>query len=127
MTDWKKLKSAALEWGLFFGIVNWLLATAITNDFTSAAVWGIIISRVITGVLVAVLPWNTIRWLRGAVYGLAVNLAFAALSLLPLGSFFSSWQIGFTLMLITGIAAGILLEIAMRHREKQTAAQDSVS
>ncbi|MBN2416158.1 hypothetical protein JXO52_09965 [bacterium] len=125
MIDWKKMKSAALEWGLFFGIVTWLFATAITNEFTSAAVWGMIISRVVMGAVTAVIAWTVPWWIRGAVTGIGVNLLFAALSALPSGSFFDGWRVGFTLMLVTGIVAGILLELAMLHREKQLAAHTS--
>lgn len=125
MIDWKKMKSAALEWGLFFGIVTWLFSTAITNDYTSAAVWGMIVSRIVMGAVTAMVAWSVPWWIRGAVTGLGINLIFAALSRLPLGSFFDGWRVGLTLMLVTGILAGILLELAMLHREKQLATQSS--
>jgi len=125
MIDWKKIKSAALEWGLFFGIITWLFATAITNEFTSAAVWGMIVSRILMGAVTALIAWDIPWWIRGAVTGLGVNLLFTGISYLPSGSFFDGWRIGLPLMLITGILAGILLELAMLHREKQLAAQQS--
>jgi len=125
MLDWKKIKFAALEYGLFFGILSWLFATAITNEMTSANVWGIILSRILTGVLVAALNWEITWWIRGAIFGAAVNTLFWLLSLLPLGPFFAGWRIGFSLIMISGIIFGILLELAVKHREKQLAALQS--
>ena len=125
MIDWKKIKSAALEWGLFFGVVTWLFATAITNEMSAATVWGMVISRMLTGVIIAVISWETAWWIRGAVIGAGVNIFFWILSVLPLGSFFDGWQIGLSLMLVTGVISGVLLELAMKHRDKQLAAMES--
>lgn len=124
MIDWRKTRSA-FEWGLFFGIVTWLLATAITNDISSAGVWGIIFSRIITGLAIVLIPWRTVWYIRGAVWGAAVNVLFYLLSLLPLSGFFTGWRIGMPLMLISGILIGVFLELALKHREKQLTAQET--
>jgi hypothetical protein len=116
--DWKKIISAC-EWGLFFGIVTWLMATGITNDITSAGVWGIIFSRILTGLVIATVPLRLTWWIRGIIWGTAVNLFFVLLVRLPLGDFTFGWKIGWHLMVVSGAAIGVLLEIALRYREKQ--------
>ena len=121
MNLWSRIK-CSLEWGLFYGIVTWLLTTTITNDIPAIGIWAMIISRMGTGVLLVLIPLSARKWISGAVWGAGVNCAFGLLALLPAGggydSFFFGWQRGFLLVLISGIIMGGLIEHAVRHREK---------
>jgi len=117
MTRWKRIKSA-LEWGLFYGIITWLAATAITNRISAAGVWGILLSRMLMGFLLGYFTLKMPWWLQGILAGIVVNAVFGILSLLPgvIKSFFYGWIIGFWLMLISGMIIGVLIMISLRRR-----------
>ncbi|MCK5146515.1 hypothetical protein KAR48_07140 [bacterium] len=125
MRDWNKIK-AGLEWGLFYGIVTWLVFTALTNKTPALGIWGMILSRLIIGVLAAVVVWEKPWWIRGLTWGLAGHLPLGVLSLIPLGriwdQFFFGWTQSWILMLITALIMGVLTELSMIHREKSEAA-----
>lgn len=128
MKDWRKIKSGA-EWGLFYGIITWLAFTALTNHIPALGIWGMIVSRIVIGVLSAWLIWDKAWWLRGLVWGVAGHVPFALLALIPLGgayrSFFFGWHQGWVLMLVTGLIIGVLVELSMRHYDKQEAKASS--
>jgi len=123
--EWPRLKSG-LEWGLFYGIVTWLAFTAITNKIPALAIWGMILSRTLMGALAAGVVWEKPLWMRGVIWGVVGYVPFQLLALLPLGTlwnrFFFGWQTGTLLILITGLIIGILIELSMRHRDRQEAA-----
>lgn len=110
--DWKRVKSAT-EWGFFFGIISWLLATGISNEIPGWGVWGIILSRTLLGFIIGILRWNFPWWKRGLIVGAAVNLPLAFV-IRDLGV---SWRQGFWPYWISGILAGFFLEVALRKRK----------
>ena len=111
MIQWKRVKSAT-EWGFFFGVVSWLLATGISNRIPAAGVWGIILSRTLLGFIVGIVKWEFSWWVRGLVLGAAVNLPLGVLvRLLGVG-----WGQGFWPMLVSGMVFGLLIELGVRHR-----------
>ena len=128
MVHWKRVKSAT-EWGFFFGIVTWLLATGITNDIPAIGIWGIILSRTLMGFIIGYIRWEYAWWARGLIIGGALNIVLSVIVKIPLGDFIQSvgfgWIRGFWMMLITGMAFGVLTELALRHREAQLRAEQS--
>lgn len=114
MIDWKRVKSAS-EWGFFFGIISWLLATGISNKIPGWGVWGIILSRTLLGFIIGILRWEFSWWKRGLIVGAVVNLPLAFLVRF-LGV---SWGQGFWPYWISGIAAGFFLELALRKRKPE--------
>ena len=118
MVQWKRVKSAT-EWGFFYGIVTWLFATGITNKFSSAGVWGIILSRTLMGFIIGVIKWKFPWWARGLIVGVVVNLVFEAIAKIPMEfirRFCFGWTSGFWLMLITGMLFGLLIELPIRPK-----------
>lgn len=111
MSLWKRVKPAA-EWGLFFGVVSWLLATGVTNKMTEPNVWSIVLSRTLAGALLGYLKWESSKWIRGLVIGAAVNLP---VSLWAIGwtDFNFSTAIGF--IWIPGIVCGIATELLFKR------------
>ena len=128
MIDWKRLKSAT-GWGFFFGIVSWLLFTVFPDDIPGITVWGIILSRTLTGVVLGMLHWEIPWWLRGLIVGAVINLFMTGIVQLPLGTFIQnfgkSWVIGIWMMLVTGILSGLLIELALKHRDAHLASAKS--
>lgn len=122
MIQWKRLKSAT-EWGFFFGVVSWLLATGITNKIPTAGVWGIILSRTLMGFIIGYVKWGFPWWARGLIIGAVLNIFLGAIVKIPLGEAVHQigfgWIRGFWLMLITGMVFGLLTELALRHRDNQ--------
>lgn len=120
MTRWNRTRSA-LEWGTFYGACTWLLASGITNKMTGIHVWTIILSRTLTGLIIVLIrqmpvPW----WARGLIAGTAVNI--------PVGLIMNGFPdfgngLGFVYMMITGMIIGVLIELALRHREKELRVQ----
>ena len=121
MTRWRRLKSA-MEWGLFLGIVSWLLATGISNKIPTIGVWGIILSRVLMGFIIGMVRWEFPWWGRGIVIGAALNILLSLIFKIPLGDIVRDigwgWLHGFWLMLISGIVFGICIELALRHKKR---------
>lgn len=116
MTHWNRTR-AALEWSTFFGVCTWLLASGITNKMTGVHVWTLILSRTLMGLLIALAARIPIfRWLRGLFVGIVVNI--------PVGLIVNRFPdfgggLGFIFMMSTGMVAGVLTEMALRHREKE--------
>ncbi|NQT26093.1 hypothetical protein HQ585_12105 [candidate division KSB1 bacterium] len=120
MTHWNRTRSA-LEWSTFFGVCTWLIASGITNKMTGVHVWVIILSRVLMGLMVSFtkqisIPW----WVRGLIVGVVVNI--------PVGLVMNGFPdfgngLGFTYMMVTGAIVGVLIELALLHREKELKAQ----
>ena len=120
MTRWNRTRSA-LEWSTFYGVCTWLLASGITNKMNGAHVWTIILSRTLMGLIIAFvkpieIPW----WMRGLIVGILVNI--------PVGFVVNGFpdfgnMLGFWTMMITGAIIGVLIELALQHREKELLAQ----
>jgi hypothetical protein len=122
MTRWRRVRSAT-EWGFFFGVVTWILASGITNKIPTAGVWGILISRALIGLLAGLVKWDFPWWARGPIWGTAVGILSLLVVRLPLGEgmhhFLFSIEHWFWLMLITGMLIGFIIEWVLRHRELQ--------
>ena len=120
MTIWGKVK-CSLEWGLFLGVITWLLTTTITNEIPALGIWGMIFSRMATGTGLVIRPLVKQKWLNGAVWGGIVNLGMLGLAQVPFGggyaAFVFGWQRAVPLMIISGIIMGALIEQAVYHRE----------
>ena len=115
MIQWKRVKSAA-EWGFFYGVVSWLLATGISNKIPAWGVWGIILSRTLLGFIIGIVRWEFPWWVRGLVLGAIVNLPLSiVVRLLGVG-----WGQGFWPVLMSGIVFGFLIEWALRHRPSKS-------
>lgn len=124
MAHWNRTRSAA-EWGLFFGLCTWLLASGITNKMVEWQVWILVLSRGLIGVIIGLIasvkiPW----WARGAAVGLVLNI--------PLGYLVNTWQdftggLGFWYMLITGVISGVAVEFTLRHKERELAKAEAES
>ena len=85
---------------------------------TGANVWFLILSRSLMGLIMAVwttgIPW----WARGLVVGVVINI--------PAGLIVNRWtafgnNLGLVYMLATGLLIGVMIEVALRHREKEMA------
>jgi hypothetical protein len=113
MIVWKRVKSAS-EWGFFFGVVTWLLASGSTNTFTWKQVWAVIIVRTLMGLAIGILPWKTAWWIRGLVVGAVLNIPFAFVVQTP--GF--GWIKGFWPALISGLVFAVLIELVLKHKEK---------
>ena len=104
MIQWKRVKSA-VEWGLFFGIISWLLATGITNKIPTIGVWGIILSRTLMGFIIGYVKWKIPWWVRGLIIGGGLNLILSLVVKIPLGDVVQRicfiWGRGFWMMMIT--------------------------
>ena len=114
MIQWKRVKSAT-EWGFFFGVISWLLATGISNKIPAWGVWGIILSRTLMGFVIGIVRWEFVWWLRGLILGAAVSLPLAfVVRFLGVG-----WGQGFWPYLVSGIVFGLLLEVALRRKQDE--------
>ena len=126
MTRWRRV-SYLVQWGVFFGLLTWLAATAITNKFPAAGVWGIIVSRMIMGFIIAYFTFKMPWWLRGALVGLIVNLVFGGIAFMVSGdlqNFFFGWVIGFWVMIISGILIGPAMELTLQNKMKAPEEKD---
>ena len=112
--DWKRVRSG-FNWGLFYGIITWLLATGITNKYSNLAVWLIILSRTVMGVVIGLFQWEMKWWLRALIIGAVFNIPLAVLvALLGFG-----WNPWFWPILISGMVFGVLIELGIRFRLHQ--------
>jgi len=115
MIQWKRVKSAA-EWGFFYGVISWLLATGISNKIPTWGVWAIILSRTLLGLILGLVRWEFPWWARGLLLGTAVNLPLAGVvRWLGVG-----WSQGFWPMLVSGIVFGVLIELALKHKPSES-------
>jgi hypothetical protein len=111
MNKGKRIKSA-LGWGIFYGICSWILAWSVSNKISNAGVWGLILIQTLLGLIIGLATWKVPWWLRGLVFGAAVNL--------PVGFYFLHapfvWARGlFWPFVISGILFGVLIELGVRH------------
>jgi len=128
--DMKQVRSA-INWGFFFGIITWLLITAISNAITNIGVRMIVIYGALLGFIIAMVPWKFPWWIRGSIYGAALNGLLGFLIQLPKGEVFQEiafgWSHGFWMMMLSGIVFGFCIELALRHRSKLLSAADFVT
>jgi hypothetical protein len=120
MTHWNRTRSA-LEWSTFFGVCTWLIASGVTNKMMGVHVWTIILSRTLMGLILALMTRISISWwVRGLAVGIVVNIPFG----LVMNGFPDFGNgLGFAYMMATGAIIGVLIELALRHREKEMQAQ----
>lgn len=114
MFEFKRLWSA-IEWGLLYGFITWILGTGFSNRIPGWGVWFIIFDRV----FLAVLIYYTVqlqypRWLKGTVMGTVLSI--------PLGFVAVRWPffnlvIGHVGAIGTGIVSGILMAYSI-HSQK---------
>ncbi len=120
MENWRQVKSGT-EWGLFYGIVSWLLATGISNDIPAIGIWTVIISRTLMGFLTTSVKLEVKWWMKGLIWGVVVNLFIFLLSRISseglIGRICFAWSIGFWMMIATGVIFGILIGITIGYRE----------
>ena len=119
MSKFKFIRSG-IEWGLFYGILTWISFTVITSKTPNAGVWGMIISRVIQGGLSAFFPYQLKWWMRGLIWGAAIQLVFSLGLVLPesgAGLFFYAWKHGYFLMLLSSLVFGVLIEFHLERRK----------
>ena len=114
MVRWKRIRTAT-EWGFFYGIISWLLATGFSNKIPAWGVWGIILSRMIMGCIIGFVRWEMAWWARGLLLGFLINIPMG-LIVVFLGV---RWTIGFIPMLITGMLFGLLIELSLRHKKEE--------
>jgi len=109
--EWRRLRSG-VEWGLFYGIITWLLATGITNEYSNLAVWSIILSRVLMGACLVLIPLNLSWWVKAGIIGLVFNVIMGAV-IAALGYGWNPW---FWPLVISGIIFAILIEFSLKRR-----------
>ncbi len=104
----RRLRSG-VEWGFFYGIITWLLATGITNDYSNLAVWSIILTRTLMGALIVLIQINLIWWIKAGLIGLVYNIIMGiVIAVLGYG-----WNPWFWPLVISGIIIAILIELAL--------------
>ncbi len=109
--EWRRLRSGT-EWGLFYGIITWLLATGITNEYSNVAVWSIIFSRTLMGALIVLIHFNLNWWIRAGIIGLVFNVIMGAV-IAALGYGWNPW---FWPLVISGIIFAVLIEFSLQRR-----------
>lgn len=116
MFDFKRLWSA-IEWGLLYGFITWILGTGFSNRIPGWGVWFIIFDRVFLSVLLYyTVQWRYPRWLKGTIAGivLSIPLAFVAVHW-P----FFNLVIGHVGAIGTGIVSGILMAYSIHSNENE--------
>lgn len=112
MARWQRVKSAC-EWGFFFGIVSWLLATGITNKIPAVGVWGIILSRTLMGFIIGIFKWEFLWWARGLILGAVLNLPLGLVAM----QFGFGWDTGFWPTLVSGMIFAMLIEWILKKKQ----------
>ncbi|MBN2103922.1 hypothetical protein JW835_07760 [bacterium] len=122
MIHFKQLWSA-IEWGLLYGFITWILGTGISNRIPGWGVWLIIFDRVFMAiVLYYCLGLIFPKWLKGIIAGLIFSV--------PLGLVASQWPfftpaIAHCGALGTGLIAGVLMAYFIRLHEPEEADSDN--
>ena len=116
MTRWKRIRSGT-EWGLFFGVISFIIAFSISNKIPTWSIWAIILSRVLLGAVIGYIQYDMQWWLRGGLVGAAVNLPLAYVTV----RFGIALYQGFWPMLVSGIIFGVLLEFVLQHKKEKSA------
>ncbi|MBN1895051.1 hypothetical protein JW906_11170 [bacterium] len=115
MTRMKRIRSAT-EWGLFFGVLSWLLATAVTNRIPGWGVLAIVLGRTITGTLLGIIDSGG-QWIwKGALAGGIIGLPVAWLS--------RSWPEFDTTpaliyIILSAVLSGFFINLVLHKRESQ--------
>ncbi|MFO7888949.1 MAG: hypothetical protein R6V04_01270 [bacterium] len=117
--EWRRLRSGA-EWGLFYGIITWLLATGITNEYSNLAVWSIILSRTLMGVLIVLISFDLMWWVKAGIIGLVFNVIMGIV-IAALGYGWNPW---FWPLVISGIICAILIEFSLKRKYDTVSQQE---
>jgi len=121
MIHWKRVQTGA-EWGLFYGIISWLLAFGFSNQLYKKEVWFIILTRMVSGIILGMIRLPFLWWIKGLLVGLVVSLPLAC-SQVHWPDF--GWTKGFVVTLITGMIVGLLIEMSIRNKyNKKPAAEE---
>jgi hypothetical protein len=119
---------SAINWGFFFGVLTWLLITAISNAIPDIGVRTLVIYGALLGFFIGIIPWEFPWWIRGPFFGAALNSLMGLLARLLHGGFFQEigfgWNHGFWMMMVSGIIFGFCIELALRHRQASMSAAD---
>lgn len=113
----KKLQ-AALELGLLYGLITWILGTGVSNRIPGWGVWLILLDRIVIAyILYRLIGFKQSGWLKGAVVGLVLSfpLGLAAMSW-PFFNSISAWAGA----LGTGVIVGILIAVEIDKHQKKT-------
>ena len=112
MVHWRRLQSGG-EWGLFYGVISWLLSFGFSNQLYQKEVWAIIFSKMLTGILIGLIRMPVVWWLKGLILGCLINipLAFLKVQWPDFG-----WIKGFGVTMVTSMLVGVLIEMALKHR-----------
>jgi hypothetical protein len=117
----RRLRSA-INWGFFFGILTWLLITGISNEITDVGVRAILIYGALLGLIVGVVRWEFPWWIKGVLFGAALNGLLGFIMKLGSAELFPEigfgWIYGFWMMMISGMVFGFGIELALKHWEK---------
>jgi hypothetical protein len=113
MTLWQKVKSSA-GWGLFLGLCDWVLASAIVRKLPGDAVVAIVLVQTALGAALGALRWKAAWWIKGPATGLTVNAPLAAgLRLLR-----PEWGGPLLIpLLLSGTAVGAVLAYLADHKK----------
>ena len=66
---------SAIEWGLLYGFITWILGTGVSNRIPGGGVWFIIFNRVLMAVsLHYLLNVNLPRWFKGILVALIFSI-----------------------------------------------------
>jgi len=109
---WQRIKSSA-GWGLFLGICDWVLASAITRKLPRGAVWAIIAGQVVIGLIAGIEKWKAAWWVKGLAFGLGLNLVLA----FGLAAGLPEWgRPLFIPLLLAGAVVGLISVWVMRKK-----------
>jgi len=120
MIRFKQLWSA-IEWGLLYGFITWILGTGVSNRIPGWGVWLMIFNRVFMAVvLYYCLGISLPKWLKGVLTGLIFSV--------PLGIVVSQWPF-FTPVIAhggalgTGLISGVLMAYSIHLHEDRSNVQ----
>jgi hypothetical protein len=117
---------AALELGLLYGLITWILGTGISNRIPGWGVWLILLDRVVIAfILYRLIGFEQPRWLKGAAVGMVMSIPLGLVAMnWPFFNAVSAW-VG---ALGTGLIAGILISVEIeKHPAETRPASDSQS
>jgi drug/metabolite transporter (DMT)-like permease len=116
----KRIRSAT-EWGLFFGVLSWLLATAVTNQIPGWGVLAIVLDRAVTGTVLGIMDSGR-QWMwKGALAGGIIGLPVAWMSW-----FWPEFNTAPALayMILSSVLSGFFINLVLHRRKSQEAASE---
>jgi hypothetical protein len=113
-----KRMQAALELGLLYGLITWILGTGVSNRIPGWGVWLILLDRIVIAfILYRLIGFEQPRWLKGAAVGLIMSIPLGLIAMRwPFFNSVSAW-VG---ALGTGLIVGILISVEIEKHQKET-------